>query len=126
MKLTKRYYNYLIFFFLLPMIVFPRNPSFVLVLSSLLDMLFLKINLKYMKELGYSTHLVGKWHLGYYQKRFTPTQRGFDSHFGYWNGFISYRNSTHATVSKIFLLFISLFGSTYSICLCSIILYVCY
>ncbi|XP_060859382.1 arylsulfatase B-like isoform X1 [Metopolophium dirhodum] len=52
---------------------------------------------QYLKELGYSTHLVGKWHLGCHQKRFTPTKRGFDSHFGYWNGFISYRNSTHAT-----------------------------
>ncbi|VVC41236.1 Alkaline-phosphatase-like, core domain,Alkaline phosphatase-like, alpha/beta/alpha,Sulfatase, N- [Cinara cedri] len=56
-----------------------------------------KILPQYLQDLGYSTHLVGKWHLGAYKKQFTPTKRGFDSHFGYWNGFISYRNSTHST-----------------------------
>ncbi|XP_050430569.1 arylsulfatase B-like isoform X2 [Adelges cooleyi] len=55
-----------------------------------------KILPQYLKDLGYSTHLVGKWHLGAYQRKFTPTERGFDTHFGYWNGFISYRNSTHS------------------------------
>lgn len=56
------------------------------------------MKLKYLKDVGYSTHLIGKWHLGSHKKHFTPTFRGFDSHFGYWNGFISYRNSTHSTV----------------------------
>ena len=44
----------------------------------------------YLKDLGYTTRMVGKWHLGYYQKEFTPTYRGFDSHLGYWNGIVSY------------------------------------
>lgn len=41
-------------------------------------------------ELGYVSHLVGKWHLGYSYRNVTPTGRGFHSHFGYWNGHVGY------------------------------------
>ncbi|XP_022241171.1 arylsulfatase B-like [Limulus polyphemus] len=39
-----------------------------------------------LKQLGYSTHVIGKWHLGYCNWSYTPTFRGFDSFFGFYLG----------------------------------------
>jgi arylsulfatase A-like enzyme len=49
-----------------------------------------KILPQYLKDLGYTTRAVGKWHLGFYKPEVTPTYRGFDSHLGYWNDYVSY------------------------------------
>ena len=47
-----------------------------------------------LRLVGYSTHLVGKWHLGFHQPMYTPERRGFDTHFGYYTGNTEYYNHT--------------------------------
>ncbi|XP_070505136.1 arylsulfatase B [Chironomus tepperi] len=45
---------------------------------------------EYLKPLGYSNHIVGKWHLGSYKKVYLPLMRGFESHVGPWTGHHDY------------------------------------
>lgn len=54
-----------------------------------------KLMSNYFQDAGYRTHLIGKWHLGFFQREYTPTYRGFDSFFGYYNGLIDYYNFTY-------------------------------
>ncbi|XP_045163121.2 arylsulfatase J-like [Mercenaria mercenaria] len=39
-----------------------------------------------LQKLGYSTHIIGKWHLGSCSWNCTPMYRGFDSFYGYYEG----------------------------------------
>nr|XP_018914562.1 PREDICTED: arylsulfatase B-like [Bemisia tabaci] len=50
---------------------------------------------EYLQKLGYITRLIGKGHLGTSKTSMTPTHRGFHSHFGYYNGYVGYRNGIH-------------------------------
>ena len=43
-----------------------------------------------LKEAGYETALVGKWHLGASARAYLPTQRGFDHQYGHYCGAIDY------------------------------------
>ncbi|XP_066269873.1 arylsulfatase B-like isoform X9 [Branchiostoma lanceolatum] len=49
---------------------------------------------QYLKQLGYATRMVGKWHLGHHAWEFTPTYRGFDSYYGYLTGKDNYYDHT--------------------------------
>ena len=43
-----------------------------------------------LKRAGYTSHIVGKWHLGSAERAQLPTERGFDHHYGQYTGLIDY------------------------------------
>lgn len=43
-----------------------------------------------LREAGYATAIVGKWHLGHFQPAYLPLQRGFDHQYGHYNGALDY------------------------------------
>ncbi|XP_025091557.1 arylsulfatase B-like [Pomacea canaliculata] len=52
----------------------------------------LKLFPEYMKENGYDTYKVGKWHLGHCNKTLTPLWRGFDYDFGFYTNALGFFN----------------------------------
>jgi len=45
---------------------------------------------EYLKDAGYQTFAVGKWHLGPNDQGYHPQSRGFDHYYGHLGGFINY------------------------------------
>lgn len=43
-----------------------------------------------LREAGYATRMVGKWHLGSFDEKYWPGARGFDHHYGHLFGAIDY------------------------------------
>merc|ERR1739838_511835 len=39
-----------------------------------------------LKDVGYATHMLGKWHVGWCNSSYLPQNRGFDSFRGIWHG----------------------------------------
>ena len=49
-----------------------------------------------LRDAGYYTAIIGKWHLGNWHKRHLPMQRGFDHQYGLYGALISYYDKTRA------------------------------
>ena len=53
-----------------------------------------------LKQAGYTTHMVGKWHAGGATPDHVPTGRGFESSFGYLNGVNDYYTEIRGDCNK--------------------------
>ncbi|XP_065294694.1 arylsulfatase B-like [Dermacentor albipictus] len=54
----------------------------------------LKLIPEHFKDLGYTVHMIGKWHVGFFKTDYTPLRRGFDSFYGYYTGKADYYDHT--------------------------------
>jgi len=55
-----------------------------------------------LKDAGYKTAIIGKWHLGHADKKFWPKQRGFDYQYGAMIGELDYFTHSDAGVRDWF------------------------
>ena len=51
-----------------------------------------------LKEAGYTTAIIGKWHLGHADTKYWPKQRGFDYQYGAMIGELDYYTHSDAGV----------------------------
>ncbi|ARN74553.1 arylsulfatase B [Oceanicoccus sagamiensis] len=54
-----------------------------------------KLMPEYLREVGYQSFLVGKWHLGFRESAYQPLARGFDHFYGHLTGGIGYWDHVH-------------------------------
>ena len=52
-----------------------------------------------LRDAGYATWMVGKWHLGQWEPEHLPLQRGFDHHYGFYSGTTGYYS--HSVRNKL-------------------------
>ena len=49
-----------------------------------------------LRQAGYATHMVGKWHQGFFKSDYLPTSRGFDTMSGFLNGGENHMNEVNS------------------------------
>ncbi|CAG9804053.1 unnamed protein product [Chironomus riparius] len=59
-----------------------------------------KLMPEYFQDAGYETHLIGKWHLGFYKEEYSPVNRGFDTFYGYLGPYVDYWDYTLKMFSR--------------------------